>query len=218
MIKGGGGPDSIHGGADGDFLEGGPEASIDGEAGADNCVGTAVKANCEGTASTVTTRDTGKVTVGETTAAPGLTQVYLVGSTGSDAVTATYTGTGSVTFSLSGATFDPAAAEPGRCAVTATTASCPVSGLLDAIVLAGMGGEDTISANVPDGVSVIELGGEGVDHLNGSGSEDTLVDGPGNSADVLAAGAGDDALTPQRRRRRARRRRRQRPLPLGLDL
>jgi hypothetical protein len=50
---------------------------------------------------------------------------------------------------------------------------------------------------VPDGVSVVELGGEGVDHLNGSGGEDTLVDGPGNSADVLGAGAGagDDALT-----------------------
>jgi Ca2+-binding RTX toxin-like protein len=195
VIKGGGGPDSLHGGADGDFLEGSAEASIDGEAGADNCVGAAGKANCEGTASAVTTRDTGKVTVGETTAAPGLTQVYLVGSSGSDAVTATYTGSGSVAFSLSGATFDPAAAEPGRCAVTATTASCPVSGLLDSIVLAGMGGNDTIATSVPDGVGVIELGGSGGDNLSGSGSEDVLVDGEGESADALSAGPGDDALT-----------------------
>lgn len=66
---------------------------------------------------------------------------------------------------------------------------------LDAILLAGLGGNDTITANgFPDGTSVVELGGEGGDTLNGGPSEDVLVDGPGTGADTLNAGPGDDAL------------------------
>ncbi len=195
VIKGGGGADSLHGGTEGDLIEGSAEASIDGEGGSDNCVGAAIEANCEGTASAVTTRTTSKVSVGETTAAPGLTQVYLVGSTGADTVTATYSGSGNVEFTLSGASFDTSLAEPGRCTISSTTASCPVSGRLDAILLAGMGGNDSISANVPDGVGMIELGGSGGDVLNGTVSEDVLVDGEGGGADTLRAEAGDDALT-----------------------
>lgn len=195
VIEGGGGADSLHGGTEGDLIEASAEASIDGEGGSDNCVGAAVEANCEGTASAVTTRTTSNVSVGETTAAPGLTQVYLVGSTGADTVTATYSGSGSVEFTLSGASFDTSLAEPGRCTISSTTASCPVSGRLDAILLAEMGGNDSISANVPDGVGVIELGGSGDDVLNGTVSEDVLVDGEGGSADTLRAEAGDDALT-----------------------
>jgi Ca2+-binding RTX toxin-like protein len=194
VIKGGGGADKIHGGADGDFLEGSAEASIDGEAGADNCVGTAAKVDCEGAASAVTPRDASKVSVGETTAAPGLTQVYVVGSSGPDALTATYGG-GNVSLSLASGSFDTEASDAGGCTVAATSASCPVSGLLDAVVLAGMGGNDAITAEVPDGVGVVELGGAGGDHLVGSNSEDTLVDGEGGSQDQLEARAGDDALT-----------------------
>jgi Ca2+-binding RTX toxin-like protein len=195
VITGGGGADEIHGGADGDFLEAGAGASIDGEAGSDNCEGGATEVSCEGTTSAVTPRDTSKVSVGETTAAPGLTQVYVVGSTAADTLNVTYTGSGSVELALSGASFDTAVSDAGDCTVAAASASCPVSGLLDAVVLAGMGGNDTISAEVPDGVGVVELGGAGDDHLVGSNSEDTLVDGEGKSQDRLEARAGDDALT-----------------------
>ena len=194
VIKGGGGADSVHGGADGDHLEGSGEAALNGEAGNDNCVGTVSVVSCEGTAATVEPREIDKVSVGEMTGALSLTQLYLVGSTGADTVTATYGGS-TVGFSLSGASFDTSAEDAGGCSVAATTASCPVSGLLDSIVLAGMAGNDTIVASgFPDGVAVIGLGGPGADHLTG-GAEDVLVDGAGASADVLQAGPGDDALT-----------------------
>src|SRR5262249_36572332 len=151
------------------------EASIDGEGGSDNCVGTVTTASCAGTAHAVNLRDPNLVSVGETTSVPGLTQVYLVGSNGDDTVTANLNGA-NLEFSLSGASFDPSLAEPGRCAIAANSASCPVSGLLDSVLLAGMGGDDAITANVPDGVGVVELGGTGADTLNGSASEDVLVD------------------------------------------
>jgi len=63
------------------------------------------------------------------------------------------------------------------------------------MLIAGIGGNDSISANVPDGVGMIELGGSGGDVLNGTVSEDVLVDGEGGGADTLRAEAGDDALT-----------------------
>ncbi|MBS1880315.1 MAG: hypothetical protein JST31_12435 [Actinobacteria bacterium] len=206
VIRGEGGADVIHGGADGDLLQGGSEAAIDGEAGADNCIGTAAKANCEGSAAAVTPRASGLVSVGETTAnettaGPKLTQVYVVGGPAADAITATYNGSGEVQLTLSGSSFDTSAADAGGCTVSAASASCPVTGLLDAVVLAGMGGGDTITAAVPDGVGVFELGGAGADRLVGSESEDTLVDGEGGAGsegegrDGLEALAGDDALT-----------------------
>lgn len=196
VIKGGGGADVIHGGADGDFLEAGPEATIYGEAGEDNCRGGAEKESCEGEAKAVTVRDRSKVSVGETSTPGGLTQVYVVGSTGADEATVTYGGSGSVEVALDSGSFDEAEADKGGCTVsTPTAATCPVSGLLDAVVMAGMAGDDKLVANVPDGVGVFELGGEGEDHLVGSSSEDVLVDGPGSSRDVLEAGPGDDALT-----------------------
>jgi Ca2+-binding RTX toxin-like protein len=195
VIKGGGGADSLHGGADGDYLEGSSEAALNGEAGSDNCVGTPSVASCEGTAAAVEPREIDKVSVGETTEGLGRTQLYLVGSTGADTVTATYGGS-SVGFSLAGASFDTSGQDAGGCTVAATTASCPVSGLLDSIVLAGMGGNDTIVASgFPDGVGVIGLGGPGADHLVGGAGEDVLVDGADASGDVLEAGHGDDALT-----------------------
>jgi hypothetical protein len=85
-----------------------------------------------------------------------------------------------------------------------THASCPLGTpaapnvpALDAIVLAGMGGNDVITAtDFADGIGVIELGGAGADTLTGGPSEDVLVDDPPEdaSADVLHAEAGDDAL------------------------
>ena len=143
-------------------------------------------------------RDSNKVSVGFM--APGASaysQLYLAGSDGGDVVSATYNG-GSVTFALSAGTFDPGtAAESGCGTPTSGQLVCDLASPLDSIVLAGMDGNDTLSANgFPSTTTVIELGGQGSDSLNGGdASEDVLVDGPGSGADVLNAFAGDDALT-----------------------
>jgi Ca2+-binding RTX toxin-like protein len=63
----------------------------------------------------------------------------------------------------------------------------------DAVVVAGLGGDDVLAATgFPPTTSVILLGGEGDDALTGTEAEDVLVDGPGD--DTVSAGAGDDAL------------------------
>jgi Ca2+-binding RTX toxin-like protein len=206
VIKGGGGKDFLRGGADGDFLEvgSGTESTTDGEAGVDGCVGETVEVECEGTAKEVHPRVTSTVSVGETAAGSGSVDVYLVGSAGNDSVIATYA-PGAVSFELKSGSFDSEPVDAGGCALGSqsppTTATCllgaPASPVpaLDAIVLAGMDGADTITANgFPDGSSVIELGGEDGDTLTGGPSEDVLVDGDGPGADTLSAGAGDDAL------------------------
>jgi Ca2+-binding RTX toxin-like protein len=205
VIKGGGGADSLRGGADGDYLEGAAGATLLGEAGTDNCAGGGSASGCEGSKDEVHTRDTTKVSVGETTGPSGSTQVYLVGSSGSDDVTATYEG-GAVGFNLSTGSFDESAGDAGGCTLpnvaNPTTASCPLGvpatsnvPALDAILLAGMAGNDRINAtNFPDGVGVVEIGGLGEDHLNGGAGEDVLVDGADGSRDFLSAGGGDDAL------------------------
>jgi Ca2+-binding RTX toxin-like protein len=144
-------------------------------------------------------RDTGKVSVGFMTP-PGATpyaQLYLVGSTGGDKVTATYSPT-SVTFTLAAGAFDASPSDAGGCEVKSPTETvCPLTQPLDSVLLAGMDGNDTIAAsNFPATVSVVALGGEGSDTITGGGeSEDILVDGPGAGADVLSALGGDDALT-----------------------
>ncbi len=195
VIRGEGGDDSLHGGADGDLLDGGEGAdTVDGEAGSDNCISAAVATSCEGNAQQVEPRDTSKVSVGETTANTGLTQVYLVGSSGADGITATY-GAEAVSFSLAAGSFDTDPADAAGCAVAATAASCPLASPLDSLLLAGMGGKDSIAANgFPDGVGVVATGGAGEDTLDGGVSEDVLVDGPGGAEDVLDGGPGDDAL------------------------
>ncbi len=214
VIKGGGGADVLRGGADGDYLEDGAGSRMSGEAGVDGCAGGGVaEPDCEGTAKAVHPRNGAKVSVGEVVAeplglggAPGSVDVYLAGSSGNDTVTATY-GAAAVEFTLAGgASFDAAATDAAGCTLgpgpEPTTASCPIGAPaapnvppLDAILLAGLGGNDTINApNFPDGTSVVELGGEGGDTLNGGPSEDVLVDGPGAGADTLNAGPGDDAL------------------------
>ncbi len=199
VIEGGGGADQIHGGADGDVLRAGPGATLFGEAGEDSCEGGGTAVACAAAPSgDVELRDPGLVSVGETSVA-GQTQVYVTGGSTPDAIAVGYAGSGNVELALGSGSFDASAADAGGCLVSTakppTTASCPVSGRLDAVLLAGLGGDDAISANVPDGVDVFELGGGGADTLNGSPSEDVLVDGAGTSVDTLHAGAGDDALT-----------------------
>jgi Ca2+-binding RTX toxin-like protein len=213
VIEGGGGADTLRGGADGDYLEDGPGSRMFGEAGEDGCAGGGIaEPDCDGAAKAIHPRSASKVSVGEVAAEPGTgggpgsVDVYLAGSSGNDTVTATY-GAGIVEFALAGgAAFDTAATDAGGCTLgpgtEPTAAACPLGAPttpnvppLDAILLAGLGGDDTINLpDFPDGTSVVELGGEGDDTLNGGPSEDVLVDGPGTGADTLNAGAGDDAL------------------------
>jgi Ca2+-binding RTX toxin-like protein len=205
VIEGGGGADVLRGGADGDYLKGGPESTMFGESGAsgvDFCTGGGTEVGCESTAAEVVPRPTGQVSVGETGGA-GSTDVYVVGSGGADGIEALDTGS-TVEVSLSGgASFNTTAADAGGCTVSATHASCPLGAAagpvpaLDAIVLAGMGGDDTIRATgFPAGATVIALGGAGTDTVETGPSEDVLVDGPPSDtgADGLHAGSGDDAL------------------------
>ena len=124
------------------------------------------------------------------------TQLYLTGSAAADAVTATYFGS-SVLFVLTSGSLDQAEAVAAGCsAPTTTEASCPVGSPLDSIVLAGLDGNDTLSAsNFPATVTVMLLGGDGDDALaGGNESEDVLVDGPDTGADLLNAFGSDDAL------------------------
>jgi Ca2+-binding RTX toxin-like protein len=196
VIKGGGGADQISGGADGDFIEAPGAVAVLGEGGTDRCIGVA-NPGCESEtgAPEVTPRDTSKVSVGETSvpAPDASTQVYLVGSTGSNAITAEYGGT-FVNLTIAPGTFN---ADAGGCTLNSgQSATCPLPSSLDTLALAGMGGDDTIVAgNFPDSVSVVASGGSGSDHLVGGPSEDTLIDGEDEGADLLEAAANDDALT-----------------------
>ncbi len=200
VILGNGGEDHLLGGAEGDYLDGGVAGpnSADGGSGVDNCVNPSPAltgaTNCEGTDKEVAPRSSGEVSVGlMTPAALGPSQLYLTGSTGNDSVTATYA-PGTVAFTLSGATFDTSALVPG-CTVSTTSASCAF-GTLDSIVLAGLGGADSIVATgFPQDTGVVVLGGADADALTGGdGSEDLLVDGSGADQDTLSALGRDDAL------------------------
>jgi Ca2+-binding RTX toxin-like protein len=176
------------------FYGGGGADVLLGEGGTDTLVGGADGDNVD--PGGVDPRDTGKVGVGLMTP-PGTTgyaQLYLVGSNGGDSVTASYS-PGSVSFHLAAGTFDSGSVE--GCSVTATDATCTFGEPLDSVLLAGMGGNDTIAAsNFPATVSVVAVGGEGSDSITGGEeSEDILVDGPGAGGDVLEARGGDDALT-----------------------
>jgi Ca2+-binding RTX toxin-like protein len=189
MISGGGGADAIVGGGGSDTLVGGADGDV--------CQGAgSTTSGCE---SEVAPRDASKVSVGFMTP-PGATpyaQLYLVGSSGADKVTASYS-PAAVTFQLAAGTFDQSAADAGGCEIKTTTeAVCPLSTPLDSLLIAGMGGNDTIAAgNFPATVGVVAIGGEGDDSISGGEeSEDILVDGPGSGADVLSALGGDDALT-----------------------
>jgi Ca2+-binding RTX toxin-like protein len=171
-IEGGGGGDTLVGGADGDYLDGG----------------------------TAALRDPTKVSVGLMTP-PGANpyapyaQLYLVGSSGNDNVTATWS-PGAVSFHLSAGAFDQSAADAGDCTVSATDASCPLAAPLDSLLVAGMAGADTLAASgFPSTAGVVLTGGEGSDSITGGDTEDILVDGAGSGGDVVNALGGDDALT-----------------------
>ncbi len=201
VIRGRGGNDEIYGGADGDYLNGEEGTNtVYGQAGADNCI--AETANeCSGTAESVTQRDTSKISVGFMVTSPpeflkwdGL---YLTGSTGVDQVKATYSAE-SVTFTTEGesAQFDTSGNGAAGCTYEAAKVTCGLSKSLDAITLAGMAGNDTLTLEgFPELSTPVLLGGEGNDTLTaGNGTEDMLVDGNGGGEDILRSNNYDDAL------------------------
>jgi Ca2+-binding RTX toxin-like protein len=179
---------TIYGGGGADVLDAGAgTATLNGGADGDNV-----------DAGGIDPPEPNEVSIGFMTPGEGAyAQLYATGSEGNDAITATYS-PGAVTFTLGGpATF---ASPTAGCVSTSNQMICsltaPLAAPLDSIVLAGMDGDDTLSANgFPSTTTVIELGGEGSDSLNGGdASEDVLVDGPEGGVDVLNAYAGDDAL------------------------
>jgi Ca2+-binding RTX toxin-like protein len=179
-LEGGGGADTLVGGADGDYCQGAGSTTTGCEAG-------------------IATRETAKVSVGFMT--PGgstpYAQLYLVGGSGDDNVTATYQAgpPESVSFKLTAGAFE--ASSGGGCTVvTASEAICTPSAPLDSVLIAGMNGTDVIAAETfPATVGVVLIGGKGGDSLTGGEeSEDAIVDGPDDSADVLAALGRDDVL------------------------
>jgi Ca2+-binding RTX toxin-like protein len=183
VILGEGGADQIHGGAEGDSCEGGVEATIE----------------CELSGKEVDPRDPGSIAVGlMAPPAAGPIGLYLTGSTGVDKVAAAYTGNPpTVTFELlpgSAGAFDASPSSAGGCEPPAAgKVVCPLSAAPDSIVLAGLGGDDQLSApGFPQRTSVILLGNDGGDALTGGATEDALVDGPGG--DKVSADGGDDAV------------------------
>lgn len=190
-IYGGGGADVIRSGGGGDTVHGGSDG--------DHCEEFATQTSCENVTpgGGVTTRNQAKVSVGlmapEESSNPG---VYLTGSSANDDITATYSTapTPRVIFSLGTAGFDESASAASGCSINATEAVCTLTEAPDSLVLAGMGGNDSLSTSgFPDTTSVVEMGGVGEDALTGADeSEDVLADGPGN--DNLNGKGDDDAL------------------------
>jgi Ca2+-binding RTX toxin-like protein len=185
---GGGGADLIDGGGGGDVAHGGADE--------DGCVNVATE-DCELSSEKIKLRSPGSIAVGVMSpGGPGGPAAYLTGSDKNDRVTASY-GTGVVTFTLGAGSegqFNAAEALAGGCAApSGGSVSCPVSETPDSILLAGLGGEDVLSApGLPESVSVVALGNEGNDFLDGGETEDALVDGAGN--DTVNGGGRDDAL------------------------
>jgi Ca2+-binding RTX toxin-like protein len=181
LIGGGGGGDTLRGGADGDYLA--PDAGDTLEPGPGDSGGA------------IGLRDGSKVSAGfEAPGQPGPADLYLVGSSAADDVTATYVpgAPDKVTLQLaSAAGFDQT--PPGCEAPAPGSLACSLPAPLDAIVVAGVGGNDTLRANgFPSSVAVMLLGGTGSDSLLGGDSEDVLADGPGD--DDSEALGGDDAI------------------------
>jgi Ca2+-binding RTX toxin-like protein len=207
-ILGRGGNDTLRGGADGDHLDGGTGTNnVDGGPGSDHCEGATTESTCESGVNKggVVVRDPSKIVVG--LMAPeyaNSAQLYLAGSSATDKVTASYAPgpPAGVTFQLGAgsAPFDTSASAGGGCEPpSGNTVVCPLARPLDSIVLAGLGGDDTLTADgFPASVGVIVAGGEGSDSLTGGEeSEDVLADGPdlsGPGDDTLTALGRDDAL------------------------
>jgi Ca2+-binding RTX toxin-like protein len=193
----------IYGGGGGDVLiSGGAGTELFGGADKDDCVGGAVVNGCESTATEGPTSrvEETKVEVGEMVeGAADQAELYVVGpeSNGADAITVTRAGIApseSVTFTRSGGAGFASTAAPCVVAPSGTEVTCTPGVPVDSVTVAGLGGDDHLTArNLSETTSLVLLGGEGNDELvGGEFSDDTLVDGAGN--DILRGGAGDDGL------------------------
>ncbi len=187
-IYGGGGADVILGGGGADQLHGGAEG--------DSCAGAGATIDCETSSEEVDPRDPGAIAVGSMVPGAPVSALYLTGSDEDDVVVASYAAS-AVTFALgagSEGSFDTDPAVAGGCNPPAMgKVVCPVTSAPDSILLAGLAGEDDLSATgFPASTSVIVLGGAGGDDLTGGDTEDAVVDGDGD--DTVDAGSGDDAV------------------------
>jgi Ca2+-binding RTX toxin-like protein len=205
VIIGAGGADELFGGAEGDYFEGSGTAIVYGGKGTNNCVSVATKNECTGTSTKVSQHETSTMSAGVMMVKTPVSEhdsVYLIGSDGEDKVNAHYDeNEGGVRFTSYGSTIFAGELE-GCTYESSQKVLCPLpaaSPSLDAVVLAGMKGNDTLSVggspNFPLTTNPILLGGEGNDTLNGSGTtEDVLVDGNGYGADVVKGFRYDDWL------------------------
>jgi Ca2+-binding RTX toxin-like protein len=210
VLYGQGGNDILDGGADGDLMKGGEgedKAFGQGSVGANDCLEVEIPNQC-GSGEAVVQRDLTKLSVGfMVTELAGLqwSQLYLAGSSSKDVINVGLYFSGSTGHLL----FQRSEASPAwnkgsdattvGCVYEITYVDCALPKPLDALVIAGMGGDDELTLNVGEQfwqtTSPILLGGEGNDIINGAGyTEDLLVDGPGAGADTLKAFGGDDAL------------------------
>jgi Ca2+-binding RTX toxin-like protein len=165
---GGGGADLIDGDGGADVAYGGAEG--------DGCI-VPTAHECESSDEEIDPRDPGMLSAGvmasQSSTGPAL---FFSGANGDDNVVASYA-SGQVSFTVGGS---PAG-------------SFPVSEAPDSVVVAGLDGDDTLSAaSFPETTSVVLLGGEDEDDLTSGATEDADIDGAGD--DVVSAGAGDDAV------------------------
>lgn len=170
VILGKGGGDQVFGGAEGDYCE----------------AAGAVLFECEFSAGEEEVEPRDPSTVSDGGMAPQAGEpaaLFLSGSSDGESLVASYSdplGSGSsvqVVLSVDGSPAESFALDEPP----------------DSVVIAGLGGGDTLSASsFPPTTSVILLGGEGDDHLTGGATEDALVDGSGD--DVADAATADDAV------------------------
>jgi Ca2+-binding RTX toxin-like protein len=176
-IVGTAGAETFYGGGGADLIagEGGADVAYGGAEG-DGCVAP-TRHECEFTGPEIEPRDPSTTSAGIMAPQSGTAPaVYLTGSDGGDTIAAFY-----------------APGEVGLTVGGAPAGSFPIAEPPDSVLLAGLGGEDTLTAvGFPETTSVVLLGNEGGDSLRGGDTEDALVDGAGN--DTVTAAGGDDAL------------------------
>lgn len=223
VMIGNGGDDAFNGGAQSDYMDGGAGTDITfAGAGANNCsADVEYRTRCAGTAAEVHPRDQSKINIGyQTTTLLRRSFLwepyYLVGSNSADNVNVRYVNTNSPDYQIrdylifttqpGSAQFDTSDDVGQGCEYKPTEVKCPffrankVHGGVDAITLAGMGGDDrlNIAGNGTEWeptITPVLLGGEGNDTLIGSDqTEDVLVDGNGYGNDTLYGHGLDDAL------------------------
>jgi Ca2+-binding RTX toxin-like protein len=200
LIVGGAGDEKIYGGGGADVLRGGSgNDQVFGGAEGDYCEGESAT-GCEfsGSEKKVAPHSSSAIAVGLMAPQQGSNPgVYLTGSDEDDEVNASFAAN-ALTFELgagSKGSFDAAQAAAGGCdPPSAGKVACPVPGAPDALVLAGLAGDDSLSLDgLPETTSPILLGGEDDDTLNTAATEDAVIDGAGD--DTVDAAGGDDAVS-----------------------